>query len=164
MRTPIPTIVVFLNSFELESFDETLPAGEYLIETELSPLGARGADETLASSVLVHLHPQIAHPGLARTLTVPLGDLELAMAKDRMGETELRDTFLEKMLADPLIRMVMLADGVSERDLRHYYATRSPGSSIHRHRARGDHPAAAGVESKPEKFPRSGSSRPGIGE
>ncbi|WP_353476718.1 hypothetical protein PVT71_28845 (plasmid) [Salipiger sp. H15] len=164
MTIPIPTIVVFLNPFELGSFDETLPAGEYLIESELMPVGAGRGGESFASSVLVHLHPQIAHPGLARTLTVSLGELEQAMANDRMGETELRDNFLEKMLADPLIRMVMLADGVSERDLRQYYATRSPGSGIHRHRARADRPAAASGGSKPDVFPRSGSSRPGIGE
>lgn len=164
MTTPIPTIVVFHKPFELESFDETLPAGEYLIESELLTIGTVRADESLAASVLVHLHPQIAHPGLARTLTVPLGELEQAMATDRMGETELRDTFLEKMLADPLIRMVMLADGVSERELRHYYATRSPTSGSPLRRAQGDHPPARGAGSKPDMFPFSGSSRPGIGE
>ncbi|WP_223162866.1 hypothetical protein [Roseivivax sediminis] len=68
------------------------------------------------------LHPRISHPGLARTLTVSLADLDQARAKDKLTGRELSDFFLEEMLADPMVQLVMKADGVSEAHLRHLYS------------------------------------------
>ncbi|KHQ51289.1 hypothetical protein [Mameliella alba] len=63
--------------------------------------------------------------------------------------------FLDQMLADPMIRLVMTADGVSEADLRHLYWSR----------------AAQMAQTTPQRAPVDdgsgpcpGSPRPGIGE
>ena len=44
------------------------------------------------------------------------------MAKDKLTGKALTDFFLEEMLADPMIRLVMKADGVEEAELRSLYA------------------------------------------
>jgi hypothetical protein len=114
----IKTTAVFAQAFELPSFNETLPAGEYEIEAErLEPVD-RIEPGSWTSSVLVRLHPRASHPGLTRTLTVPLAELERAVAKDKLTGKALTDFFLEEMLADPMIRLVMKADGVDESEVR----------------------------------------------
>jgi hypothetical protein len=75
--------------------------------------------------VLLKLHPRISHPGLARTLTVSLADLDHARARDKLTGRALSDFCLEEMLADPMVRLVMEADGVSAAHLRHLYSGRS---------------------------------------
>jgi len=52
---------------------------------------------------------------------VSLADLDHARARDKRTGHTLTDFFLEEMLADPMIRLVMQADGVSEAHLRHLY-------------------------------------------
>jgi hypothetical protein len=51
---------------------------------------------------------------LRGTLTVSLADLDNVRAKDKLTGKPLSDFFLEEMLADPMVRLVMEADGVSE--------------------------------------------------
>lgn len=63
--------------------------------------------------------------------------------------------FLDQMLADPMIRLVMTADGVSEVELRHLYRLRPAERSLHMTRP-ASVPDGAG--------PRPGSPRLGIGE
>ncbi|SMX43996.1 hypothetical protein [Maliponia aquimaris] len=127
MIPAIKTTAVFLRPFDLPSFNETLPPGEYEIETTL-PQPAEGIDPAAwVSSVMVQLHPRTSHPGLTRTLTVPLAELERAVARDKLTGKALLDFFLEEMLADPMIRLVMQADGVAESDLRDFYAARAQG-------------------------------------
>lgn len=160
MSTTIKTTAIFLRPFQLPSFQETLPPGEYDIETQLQDPLPRIDAGTWTSSVLVRLHPQSAHPGLDRTLTVPLADLERAAAKDKLTGKALTDYFLEEMFSDPMVRLVMQADGVEMSDLRDLYggppkvtqhptpfAAGLPGCAVH---------ATSG--------PRIGSTRPGIGE
>jgi len=125
LTTAIKTTAIFLRPFELASFNETLPAGEYEIVTELMDPVDWIEPGSWTASVLVHLHPRASHPGLSRTLTVPLTELERAIAKDKLTGKALTDFFLEEMLADPMIRLVMQADGVSEADVRDAY----PGSA-----------------------------------
>ncbi|AAV95533.1 hypothetical protein KQ247_00315 [Ruegeria pomeroyi] len=116
------TVAVFVRSFTLPGFGETLPAGEYEIETELvSPPGHLDR-EAWKASVLVKLHARASHPGLARTLSVSLADLDHARARDKLTGKAVSDLFLEDMLADPMVRLVMAADGVSEAHLRHLYS------------------------------------------
>jgi hypothetical protein len=114
MTNSIKTTAVFLRPFQLPSFNETLPPGEYEIETQLLEPVDWIEPGTWTSSVLVRLHPRASHPGLSRTLTVPLAELEHAVAKDKLTGKALTDFFLEEMLADPMIRLVMQADGVAE--------------------------------------------------
>lgn len=116
------TIAVFSQPFTVPSFAETLPEGEYEIETELVSPPDQKDPEAWKASVLVKLHPRKSHPGLARILTVSLADLDHARAKDKLTGKALSDFFLEEMLADPMVRLLMEADGVSEAHLRHLYS------------------------------------------
>jgi hypothetical protein len=125
MTFSVKTTVVFERPFELPGFNETLPAGEYEIESRLAKPADWIEPGTWMESVIVRLHPRITHPGLDRTLTVPLAELEHAVARDKLTGKALTDFFLEEMLADPMIRMVMQADGVAETELRDLYAGRS---------------------------------------
>ncbi|WP_320179189.1 hypothetical protein [Roseovarius pacificus] len=159
----IKTTAVFLHPFELASFNEIIPAGEYEIETELFD-SANGIEPTSwTSSVLVHLNPRASHPGLARTLTVPLAELERAIVQDKLTGKALTDYFLEEMLTDPMICLVMRADGVSEEEVRDLYSGRARKDTC------GDEvtPEAViltEVERLERMSPRPMSSRPGIGE
>jgi len=116
------TVAVFARPFTVPGFNETLPAGEYEIETELISPPDQQDPAAWKASVLVKLHPRTSHPGLTRTLTVSLADLDDARAKDKLTGKALTEFFLEEMLADPMIRLVMQADGVSEAHMRHLYS------------------------------------------
>ena len=116
------TVAVFDRPFKLPGFDETLPAGEYEIETELATPPDHRDPEAWKASVVVHLHPRVSHPGLTRSLSVSLVDLDHARAKDKLSGKDLSQVFLEEMLADPMVQLVMQADGVSEAHLRHLYS------------------------------------------
>lgn len=116
------TIAVFSRPFTVPGFAEKLPAGEYEIETELVSPPDQLDPAAWKASVLMKLHSRISHPGLARTLTVSLADLDHARARDKLTGRALSDFFLEEMLADPMVRLVMKADGVSEAHLRHLYS------------------------------------------
>lgn len=127
MTGSIKTTAIFLRAFELPSFNEPLPPGEYEVETQISPPSAGVSPDAWKASVLVRLHPRTSHPGLSRTLTVPFAEFERAVAKDKLTGKALTDFFLEEMLADPMIRLVMEADGVGEAELRDLYSrTRKP--------------------------------------
>ncbi|WP_192877785.1 hypothetical protein [Paracoccus sp. SY] len=127
MTGSIKTTAIFLRAFELPSFNEILPPGEYEVETQFSPPSAGVSPDAWKASVLVRLHPRTSHPGLSRTLTVPFAEFERAVAKDKLTGKALTDFFLEEMLADPMIRLVMEADGVGEAELRDLYSrTRKP--------------------------------------
>lgn len=116
------TVAIFSRPFIVPGFDEALPAGEYEIETELASPPDQRDPAAWKASVLVKLHSRISHPGLARTLTVSLADLDQARARDKLTGRELSDFFLEDMLSDPMVQLVMKADGVSEAHLRHLYS------------------------------------------
>lgn len=116
------TTVTFSHPFALPGLDESLPAGQYDLETELrAPIGHLTPEDWKAS-VLVHLHPRLSQPGLSRSMTVSLTDLESAVAKDGLTKIDLARVLFEDMLADPMVRLLMKADGVSETELRHHYA------------------------------------------
>ena len=161
------TIAVFSRPFTVPGFAETLPAGEYEIETELVSPPDQEYPEAWKASVLVKLHPRTSHPGLARTLTVSLAALDHARARDKLTGKALSDFFLEEMLADPMVRLVMEADGVSEAHLRHLYSGRGtpdpdlnmPASATTTQRTRDDASIRAaeneGMPSRSETLSRS---------
>ena len=163
MTSKIRTTAVFLQPFELASFNEVLPAGEYEIETELLDPNDWIEPGSWAASVLVHLQPRAAHPGLSRTLTVPLTELEEAIVKDKLSGKALTDHFLEEMLADPMICLVMQADGVSAEDMRGLYAGKT-GSECASSEAAREPNQQARARSDDERFASTDSSHPGIGE
>lgn len=115
------TVAVFDRPFSLPGFDETLPAGEYYVETELGPPPDHKDPEAWRASVVVQLHTRDSHPGLKRSLSVSLIDLDHARVTDKLSGKNLSQFFLEQMLADPMVQLVMQADGVSEAQLRHLY-------------------------------------------
>ena len=116
------TVAVFDRPFKLPGFDEMLPAGEYDIETELASPPDHRDPQAWKASVVVHLHPRLSHPGLTRSLSVSLADLDHVRAKDKLSGKDLSQVFLEEMLADPMVQLVMQADGVSQAQLRHLYS------------------------------------------
>lgn len=161
--TSVKTTAVFLQPFELESFNETLPAGEYQIESDSREPADGFEPGTWAASVLLRLHPAGSHPGLTRTLTVPLAELQRAVAKDKLTGKALTDFFLVEMISDPMIRLVMKADGVPESEIRDLYGEQSDQGSDPDGKDRGSAASsdAAGAETK---GPLQGPTRPGRGE
>ncbi|MGP6090048.1 hypothetical protein [Antarctobacter jejuensis] len=161
------TVAVFSRPFTVQGFDETLPAGEYEIETELASPPDQQDPAAWKASVLVKLHPRASHPGLVRTLTVSLADLDEARAKDKLTGRAASDVFLDEMLADPMVRLVMEADGVSAAHLRHLYSgsgtpdfnSNAPAPMTTTQRARDDASIRAaeneGMPSRPESAPPS---------
>ncbi|WP_425075094.1 hypothetical protein [Sagittula sp. S175] len=71
--------------------------------------------------------------------------------------------FVERMLADPMTRLVMLADGVSEHEIRTLYGIR-PLTGAHGRVRPDTSVVAAQKRDIPEPGPRPGTPRPGIGE
>lgn len=124
------TTISFQRPFSLPGLDELLAEGEYDVEVELSAPAGHLDPVNWKASVVVRLHPRMSHPGLERNLTLSLIDLDRAQAKDKMSGKDLTELLLEDMLADPMIRLVMVADGVSEAEVRRIYgATGSPDDS-----------------------------------
>ncbi|SIT18302.1 hypothetical protein SAMN05421759_12919 [Roseivivax lentus] len=124
------TVAIFSQPFNVPGFDETLPAGEYGIETELMPPPNQRDPDAWKASVILTLHPRTTHPGLSRTLSLSLADLDYARARDKLTGKELSDFFFEEMLADPMVLLVMKADGVSETQLRNHYSVCKKRPSI----------------------------------
>ncbi len=116
------TIATFSRPFTLPGCDETLPAGDHEIETEQCPPPDHLSPEAWKASVILRLRSRRSHAALVRTPTVSLADLDSARAKEKLTGLELSQFFLEEMLADPMVRLVMQADGVSEIQLRHLYS------------------------------------------
>jgi hypothetical protein len=116
------TTVTFARPFHLPSFGEQLPAGDYDIETELSAPPDHRDPGKWKASVMIVLHPRSTHPGLTRNLTVSLADLDGALAKDKCTGKDLSTFLLDALLEDPMVRLVMKADGISETQLRHLCA------------------------------------------
>jgi hypothetical protein len=163
MTASIKTTAVFLRPFQLASFDETLPAGEYEIETRLLDPVDWIKPGTWTSSVLVRLHTRASHPGLSRTLTVPLAELENAVAKDKLTGKALTDYCLDEMLADELIQLVMKADGWTEGEMRDLYGGRSDKKPEVAEKS-DDRVGSSRETNSNEAGPSIGSARPGIGE
>ncbi|WP_422071576.1 hypothetical protein [Tranquillimonas rosea] len=120
-KRTIQSIIYFRRPFRIPGFEELLPAGSYEVETEVrAPEGCPDID-VWKESVLLHLHPRMSHPGLARSLTVSIAELEEARAlDDKPGQSHL-EAFLDEMLTDPIIQLIMEADSVSEPQLRSFY-------------------------------------------
>jgi len=116
--TALETTAIFRNAFEVPGLSEVLPAGEYVVQVELRAPPGCADPERWKASVLVHLHPTPGSPSLSRTLTISLADLDHALAKDKLSGQPLADFVLEEMLADPMVRLFMKSDGVTEDDLR----------------------------------------------
>jgi hypothetical protein len=132
MSIPISrTTVIFERPFSLPGLAEVLPAGEYDLETTISaPPDHRDPDRWKASTlVLLRLHARKSQPGLARSLTVPLSAIAEALDRDKLSGGCLVDFFVEEMLADPMVQLVMRVDRVSEDEIRTLYSRHRSGPS-----------------------------------
>lgn len=114
--------VTLKNAFKLKCFDEALPAGRYVIETNGCGSGHGSVTDKYIRSLILHLSPCAANPGLKRTLLVPFADLEDVLLKDQMTPKKSEDPFLEEMMADPFIHLIMQADGYSETEVRNLHS------------------------------------------
>lgn len=112
------TTAVFSGPFRLPGLDEVLPAGEYELQTEIDMPVEHPDPDRWRASVMVRLHRRRSHPGLDRTMTVPLVALEQALARDLTTGHGSVDAFIEDLLSDPIVRLIMKADGVSEAEVR----------------------------------------------
>ncbi|AZB65267.1 hypothetical protein EBL87_13225 [Cereibacter sphaeroides] len=117
----VRSTAVFLRPFHLPGYDAELPAGRYQLDTEIRPPAGMTDPAAWRASVVIHLHPTTEMPNLARALTVRLADIDAAIARDEASGQSLDRFFLQAMLDDPMIRMVMESDGVTEADLRRLY-------------------------------------------
>jgi hypothetical protein len=162
------TTITFRNAFDLPGFDESLPAGAYEIGGFPCAPGTCAGARLDTGSVTLRLHPRQSHPGLERSLTVRHSDLKAAAIRDAATEAvpcdgPQPDTFLDRMLADPMIRLVMVADRVSETEIRSMYRSLPIGRTAARPALKGK--TAPGYRPVADDTgPRPGSPRPGIGE
>jgi hypothetical protein len=82
IRTNTKTIV-FRNAFALEGFDEILPAGAYVMETDEERVDGVSFTAYRRVSTRLHLHAESDRPGIARTLIVDSGELDAARQRDQ---------------------------------------------------------------------------------
>ncbi|MGY6633194.1 MAG: hypothetical protein ACXIU8_05560 [Alkalilacustris sp.] len=112
------TTAIFERPFSLPGFAEALPASECDPEPEIAASPDHQDPDRWKVSVLVRLHPRASHPGLVRSLTVPLSALGDTLGRDNLAGAFLVDFFVEEMPADPMVQRVMRADRVSEAEVR----------------------------------------------
>jgi hypothetical protein len=124
----LETTAIFLEAFEVPGLNEMLPAGEYVVQVELQAPPGHADPGRLNASVLVKLHPTPGSPGLSRTIVMSLADLEHALAKDKLSGRPLADFVLEEMLADPMVRLFMKSDGVTDDDMRRLHTEPGAGA------------------------------------
>lgn len=121
------TIAVFVRPFRIPGLEEELPAGEYELETEVEPPFGFPDPESWRASVLIRLQPKAGTPGPGRSVTVPLADLERAEAEDRLAGPPLAEFLLDELLADPMVRLFMASDGITEAEMRRLHSR--PGAA-----------------------------------
>jgi hypothetical protein len=121
------TTAVFVRPFRVAGLNELLPAGEYVLETELEAPSNFPDPQSWKASVMIHLRPKTESPGLERTLTLPLAEVERAQEEDRLSGAPLVEFLLDELLADPMTRLVMASDGVTEDQIRRLYSGHRAG-------------------------------------
>jgi hypothetical protein len=126
--TTFETTAIFLREFADPGLSEVLPAGEYVVQVELQAPPGHADPGRWKASVQVKLHPTPGSPGLSRTMTISLADLEHALAKDKLSGRPLADFVLEEMLADPMVRLFMKSDGVTDDDMRRLHSEPGAGA------------------------------------
>jgi hypothetical protein len=126
--TTFETTAIFLREFADPGLSEVLPAGEYVVQVELQAPTGHADPGRWKASVQVKLHPTPGSPGLSRTMTISLADLEHALAKDKLSGRPLANFVLEEMLADPMVRLFMKSDGVTDDDMRRLHTEPGAGA------------------------------------
>jgi hypothetical protein len=74
--------VTFRAPFALPGFDETLPAGDYVVETDEELLEGLSFPAYRRVLTLLHLHAKPGRAGMSETLPVDPHELEAALKRD----------------------------------------------------------------------------------
>ena len=82
LRTSTRT-VTFARPFALAGFDETLPAGDYTVETDEELLDGLSFPAWRRVLTLLHLRAASGRPGLGGSLAIDPTVLEAALQRDR---------------------------------------------------------------------------------
>ncbi|WP_158969356.1 hypothetical protein [Chachezhania sediminis] len=130
MTAPTKTSRVFQQPLKLNSALKIRPQGRYRIEVR--PPASAGLHTGLLPPVRMNVPPRQSHPvqsqpGPSPIQTDPLKGQEQDPPRGERARNAETKTFLNEMLTDPLIRLVMAADGVSEAEIRMLY----DGSGTH---------------------------------
>lgn len=72
-----------LGGFDLGGFDELLPAGAYVVETDEEPVAGISVPAYRRKMTVIHLHTRPGHLGQTRLLTVDPRELDAALERDR---------------------------------------------------------------------------------
>jgi hypothetical protein len=76
-------IVTFTKPFVLADFDEVLPAGNYVVDTEENLIDGLSFAAYFRSTPTIYLPSASANPGLWRTMNVDPKELDMALTRDR---------------------------------------------------------------------------------
>ena len=113
MRTLTKT-VTFTRPFLIGGFDEVLPAGEYCVETDEELLAGLSFSAYRRVLTVIHLPAASANRNLTRSLTIDPDELDVALKRDRAQAKIRAGVELEEIMSDPIARLVMNSDGLSE--------------------------------------------------
>lgn len=108
------TTLTFSRPAQLAGAGRVLPAGDYLIEWRQHFLDDVSLPEAPATEVRLHLGTDDA----AEVLTVAWVELRAALLRDRAPLPRPGKPPVDDLLADPLIRLVMSSDGLSDHAVR----------------------------------------------
>jgi len=108
------TTITFSRPVRFPCGNRVLPAGVYWIEWRQRRRDGAETPQAPETEVLLRLG---AEPG-AETLTVQWGALCAALAGDQPCAGRSRKQPVDELLADPLVRLVMSSDGVTDHTLR----------------------------------------------
>jgi hypothetical protein len=75
--------VTFRRPFVLGGFDEVLPAGDYIVETDEEMLDGISFPAYRRISTLIYLHAKPGSPGRRQALTIDPNELDAALLRDR---------------------------------------------------------------------------------
>ena len=75
--------VTFGRPFVLGGFDEVLPAGAYIVETDEELLEGISFPAYRRISTLIRLHAKSGNPALTRALTIDPNELDAALKRDQ---------------------------------------------------------------------------------
>ncbi len=110
--------VTFSGPFVLNGVDETLPAGAYAVDTDEEPIEGISFLAYRRLSTWLHVGGKPGSRVLDRVIAIDPKDLNAALMRDEAPAKMLNEPHLDEMLADPLVRLVMCSDGLSENDVR----------------------------------------------
>ena len=86
IRTTTRT-VTFTRPFTLRSFDDALPAGAYVVETDEEPLDSMSLPVYRRVLTILHLPAMPGHPGRTQSVTIDPDELDAALQRDRATAT-----------------------------------------------------------------------------